>query len=69
MEPRKNVVVNVEDFSSITIMKPFSEGYINHLIVVHEDAYGEMRADLVEKTKLKEKWGLSDAEFEETLKL
>lgn len=65
MQPRKNIVIHEEDFSAITIMRPFSDEYLNYLIVVHEDAYGEMRADLVEKDKLKKRLSLCDEEFEE----
>jgi len=68
MQPRKNVVVHVEDFSSITIMKPFSEGYTNHLIVVHEDAYGEMNARLSSHNDLKIMLSLTDEEFDEMIK-
>ena len=65
MQPRKNVVIHEEDFSAITIMRPFSDEYLNYLIVVHEDAYGEMRSDLVPKDGLKKRLNLSDEEFEE----
>ncbi len=64
MQPRKNVVIHEEDFSSITIMKPFSDGYRNHLIVVHEDAYGEMNAKLTTSNDLKIRLSLTDEEFE-----
>ena len=67
MQPRKNVVINEEDFSAITIMKPFSDEYRNHLIVVHEDAYGEMRLDITPKDDLKKRLSLCDEEFEEIL--
>lgn len=68
MQPRKNVVIFEEDFSSLTIMKPFSDGYRDFLIVVDEDAYGEMSGKLVEKSKLKMRLSLSDVEFDEMVK-
>ncbi len=68
MQPRKSVVIHEEDFSSITIMKPFSDGYRNHLIVIHEDAYGEMMTNLTPKSDLKKRLSLSDEEFEEMQK-
>ena len=68
MEPRKNVVVNVEDFSAITILKPFSQEYLNYFFVIFEDAYGEMNGKLVEKNQLQKRFGLSDAEIQEVEK-
>jgi hypothetical protein len=65
---RKAVVIHEEDFSSITIMKPFSDEYLNSLIVVSEDAYGEMKLDIVPKDGLKKRLSYSDEEFEEMLK-
>jgi len=49
-------------------MKPFSEGYTNHLIVVHEDAYGEMNARLSSHNDLKIMLSLTDEEFDEMIK-
>jgi len=67
MHPRKTVVIHEEDFSAITIMKPFSDEYLNYLIVVHEDAYGEMRLDLAPKDGLKKRLNLCDEEFNEMI--
>jgi len=68
MKPRKNIVIHEEDFASLTIMKPFSDGYHNHLIVVHEDAYGEMNARLTTHNDLKIRLSLTDEEFDEMMK-
>ena len=65
---RKNVVVHEEDFSSLTIMKPFSEGYLNFYITVFEDAYGEVTMKLIQKDHLKKRLNLSEEEFENLLK-
>jgi len=65
---RKNVVVDEEDFSALTIMKPFSDGYNNHLIVVHEDAYGEVMCKVTTHNDLKIRLSLTDEEFEKLLK-
>jgi hypothetical protein len=65
---RKAVVIHEEDFSAMTLLKPFSDEYLNYLIVVHEDAYGEMRADLTPKDELKKRLNLCDEEFNELLK-
>lgn len=63
MHERKAIVIYEED-SATTIMKPFSEEHFNYLIVVNEDAYGEMTGILVPKSELKFKLNLCDEEFE-----
>lgn len=65
MQPRKNVVIHEEDFSAITIMRPFSDGYRDYLIVVHEDAYGEVMCKITSHNDLKIRLSLSDEEFDE----
>ena len=65
MQERKTVVIHEEDFSALTLMKPFSDGYREFLIVVHEDAYGEMTAKITHKADLKKRLNLSDEEFNE----
>jgi len=42
MTSRKAIVIS-EDDSAMTLLKPFSGEYRNHLFVVHEDAHGEAR--------------------------
>ena len=64
---RKAVVIHEEDFSAITIMKPLSDEYLNYLIVVFEDAYGEMKLDIVPKDGLKKRLNYCDEEFDEIL--
>lgn len=68
MHERKAIVIHEEDFSGTTILKPFSDEYLNYLIVVCEDAYGEFSGNLVKKDELKKRLGLSDEDFEEMLK-
>jgi hypothetical protein len=65
MNPRKAVVIHEEDFSALTILKPFSEEYLNYLIVISEDAHGEFSGKLMTKTDLKSRLNLSEEEFEE----
>jgi len=67
MYDRKAVVIHEEDFSSITILKPQSEEFLNYLIVVFEDAYGEVKLDLVPKDGLKKGLHHSDEEFDKLL--
>ena len=67
MQTRKSVVIHEEDFSALTILKPFSEEYLNYLFVIYEDAYGEMKGDLMTKTDLKSRLNLCDEEFNELI--
>ena len=64
---RKAVVVS-EDDSAVTLLKPFSGNYDNHLFVVHEDAYGEARMTIERIDDLRIKLNVSDEEFNEILK-
>ena len=64
MHERKAVVIPEEDFSAITVMKPFSDEYLNYLIVVHEDAYGEVMTNLTPKSDLKKRLKFTEEEFE-----
>lgn len=68
MQNRKAVVIHEEDFSAITILKPYSSEYLDFLYVIYEDAHGEMNGELITKTKLKKRLNLCDEEFEEMLK-
>ena len=65
---RKAVVIHEEDFSALTLLKPFSDEYLNYLIVIHEDAYGEMKMVLTPKEDVRKRLNLSDEEFVELLK-
>lgn len=64
---RKAVVVS-EDDSAMTLLKPFSGQYENHLFVIYEDAYGEARMIIERIDDLKIKLNVSDEEFQEILK-
>ena len=66
MHERKAVVIP-EDDSAVTVLKPFSDEYLNYLIVVHEDAYGEVMTNLTAKSELKERLNFTDEEFEAML--
>ena len=67
MHERKAVVIPEEDFSAVTVLKPFSDEYLNFLIVVHEDAYGEVMTKLTLKSDLKKRLKFTDEEFEAML--
>ena len=69
MHTRKAVVVHgIDESSATTVLRPFSEEYLNYLYVVCEDAYGEFSSDLVLRTELQTRLGFSDEEFEDMLK-
>ena len=67
MQERKTVVIHEEDFSATTILKPFSDEYLNYLYVVCEDAYGEFSGNLVTKDDLKKRLTMSDEQFNKLL--
>jgi len=64
---RKAVVIHEEDFSAMTLLKPFSDEYLNYLIVIHEDAYGEMKLVLTPKEDVRKRLNLSEEEFAKVL--
>jgi hypothetical protein len=51
----------------MTLLKPFSDEYLNYLIVIHEDAYGEMKLVLTPKEDVRKRLNLSDEEFAKLL--
>jgi hypothetical protein len=54
--------------NAITLLKPFSDEYLNYLIVVHEDALGEFSGMLKPIDEIRKNFGGSDEEFQEILK-
>lgn len=66
MTTRPAVTIFDED-TALTILKPFSGEYKNQLIVIHEDAYGEMVAVMEKTSDLKSKLNINDEEFNEIL--
>jgi len=67
MHTRQAVVIHEEDFSSLTILKPFSEEYINFLYLIEENAYGDFHGNLITKDNLKKRLNFNDEEFAELL--
>jgi len=63
---RKAVVIS-EEFSAMTLLKPFSGNYDNQLFVVHEDAHGEARMTIERIDDIKKKLSLCDEEFDKIL--
>jgi hypothetical protein len=63
---RKAVVIS-EDDSAMTLLKPYSGEYKNHLFVVHEDAFGEACMTIERIDDIRQKLSLCDEEFNEIL--
>ena len=59
---RKAIIVSEEDWA-MTLLKPFSGEYRNHLFVINEDAYGEARMTIERIDDLRVKLNLSNEEF------
>jgi hypothetical protein len=63
---RKAITISEDDWA-ITLLKPFSGQYQNHLFVLNEDAYGEAIITVEQIDDLRFKLNLSDEEFQEIL--
>ncbi len=63
---RKAITISEDDWA-ITLLKPFSGQYQNHLFVLNEDAYGEVIITVEQIDDLRFKLSLSDEEFQEIL--
>jgi hypothetical protein len=68
MSTLRKAVSVFDESDATTFLKPFSGEYLNYLIVIHEDAYGEMRLELVPIDEIGKNFGGSDEEFQEILK-
>ena len=66
MNTRPAVTIFDED-TALTILKPFSGEHKNKLIVIHEDAYGEMVSVMETFGDLRIKLNITDEEFDEIL--
>jgi hypothetical protein len=64
---RKAVSV-FDEFDGWTYLKPFSDEYLKFLIVIHEDAYGEMTMKLTPIEDIEKNFSGSEEEFREILK-
>lgn len=64
---RKAITLYDEDMA-MTLLKPISSEYNNYLIVIYEDAYGEMTAKLTPIITLRKNFSGGDEEFDEILK-
>lgn len=64
---RKAIIIIDEDIA-MTLIKPISAEYNNYLIVIHEDAYGEMTAKLTPVITLRRNFSGGDEKFDEILK-
>jgi len=63
---RKAITIYDEDIA-MTLLKPISEEHKNRLIVIHENAYGELSVSSTPIVVLRENFGGSDDEFNKIL--
>ena len=60
---RKAITISEDDWA-ITLLKPFSGQYQNHLFIINEDAYGDAIMTIEQIDDLQFKLNLSDVEFQ-----
>jgi len=65
---RKAVTVFPDDFDACTYLKPLSDEYLNFLIVICEDAHGELTMNIKPIEELKKNFSGGEEEFQEILK-
>jgi len=63
---RPAIVIYDEDIA-LTLLKPFSEEYKNQLIVINEDAYGEVSTVMTPIKDLRNRLNITEEEFDEIL--
>lgn len=63
---RAAITISDEDYA-FTLLKPYSGAYDDMLIVVYEDAYGEMTGKLQSKFAIQKELNLTDEEFDKIL--
>lgn len=67
MGSNRKAVSVFDEFDGWTYLKPFSEEYLKFLIVIHEDAYGELTIKLIPIDEIKKNFSGSEEEFQEML--
>jgi hypothetical protein len=63
---RNSTTIYIEDMA-YTFMKPLSEEHAHELIVLYEDAYGDMHCRYADIPSLKGRFNLIDEEIQEIL--
>ena len=66
--PRKAVTIYV-DWDATTFLKPCSDEYRDQLIVIYEDAHGELSMKPTPIKEIKKNYGGSEDEFQELLNI
>jgi len=66
MIERKSITIYDED-TAMTLLKPLHSEYQDYLIVIHEDAYGEVISSLTPINTIKLKLKITSEEFDEML--
>ena len=67
MSTTRPAITIFDEDTALTLLEPFSQEHQNMIIVVYEDAYGELVAMLESKNDLKTRLNLSDEEFNDIL--
>ena len=65
---KRNAIIFYDEDEAMTILKPFSKEHENKVIIIHEDAYGEISLNIVKISEFQKKFFGSDEEFYEILK-
>jgi hypothetical protein len=64
---KRNAITVYDEDVCITYIKPTSLEYNNQLIVIYEDAYGEITSGLEDVSEIKKGFSGCDEEFDELL--
>jgi len=64
---KRNSTTIYDDDMAYTFMKPLSEEHGHELIMVYEDAYGDMNCRYMDISSLKKRFNLIDEEVQEIL--
>jgi CBS-domain-containing membrane protein len=66
MYTRPAITIFDED-TALTLLRPFSDEYTNQIIVIHEDAYGEMVGILTPIEDLRFRLTMDNKEFDKMI--
>lgn len=64
----RNAITIFDEDTAMTLLKPYSDEYVNQLVVLYEDAYGELTGILMSIEDIKLRLNITNEEFIEILK-
>lgn len=64
---KRNAITIYDEDMACTFMKPLSEEHAHKLIMIYEDAYGDMRCEFVDIPYIKKAFNLIDEEIQELI--